>query len=150
MASWRAIAAAEPEFADRVRRRFGDRRHKTLTTLRQDGEPRISAVEAHFSGDDLVMLLMAGSVEVMDVHRDPRVSLFSGSTDPSEHDLVTQPDDAEIAGLAVGIPEPGRQGLHYFQVDIVGVTLTTTVSRPSRHLVIESWRPDHGLTVRNR
>jgi hypothetical protein len=34
-----------PEFAERVRRLFDARKHKTIATLRSDGAPRISGIE---------------------------------------------------------------------------------------------------------
>jgi hypothetical protein len=46
MATWDAVAAAAPAFAAAARAFFDAHRHKTLATLRRDGSPRISGIEA--------------------------------------------------------------------------------------------------------
>ena len=48
MTSWHDVERAEPEFAQRVRGLFDAHRHKTIATLRADGSPRISGIEAVF------------------------------------------------------------------------------------------------------
>ena len=51
MTSWGEFERAEPEFAHRVRGLFDAHKHKTIATLRTDGSPRISGIEAAFEGD---------------------------------------------------------------------------------------------------
>ena len=58
MSQWRDVLAAEPGFASRVQRIFDQRKHKTLATLRADGSPRISGIEAEFAGGDLWLGMM--------------------------------------------------------------------------------------------
>ena len=65
MTSWATFAAAEPEFADRVRGCFSRRKHATLATLRRDGSPRISGTEVEFVGDDVCLGMMPGSVKAL-------------------------------------------------------------------------------------
>ncbi len=48
MASWKEIEAAAPELAGRARAAFDAHKHKLLATLRRDGSPRISGIEATF------------------------------------------------------------------------------------------------------
>jgi hypothetical protein len=48
MATWDEITTAAPDLADAVRQRFDAHKHKTLATLRGDGSPRISGIEASF------------------------------------------------------------------------------------------------------
>ncbi|HEY1567756.1 MAG TPA: hypothetical protein VGF68_12095 [Solirubrobacteraceae bacterium] len=48
MTAWRDVEVAEPEFAARVRALFDAHRHKTIATVRADGSPRISGIEAAF------------------------------------------------------------------------------------------------------
>src|SRR5512135_3308265 len=86
MARWEEVAAAEPEFADRVRRMLDAHRHKTLATLRRDGSPRISGIEAPFVGGEVWLGMMPGSVKALDLGRDPRLALHSASEDPPEDD----------------------------------------------------------------
>ena len=52
MATWHDVERAEPEFAQRVRGLFEAHRHKTIATLRADGSPRISGIEAAFCDGD--------------------------------------------------------------------------------------------------
>lgn len=68
----REIEQAVPEFAQRVRARFDAHRHKTIATLRADGSPRISGVEATFDEGDLAFGSMPGSRKSTDLRRDPR------------------------------------------------------------------------------
>ena len=42
------METADPAFAARVRARFDAHKHKTIATLRADGSPRISGIEAEF------------------------------------------------------------------------------------------------------
>ena len=53
MVSWSAVEQAEPEFAAKVRSAFDVRKHKTIATLRADGAPRISGIEAEFADGEL-------------------------------------------------------------------------------------------------
>ena len=48
MATWAAFEADQPTLAATVRDRFDARKHKTMATLRADGSPRISGIEAEF------------------------------------------------------------------------------------------------------
>jgi hypothetical protein len=50
MTTWEEVERAVPEFAQRVRALFDAHRHKTIATLRADGSPRISGIEAAFEG----------------------------------------------------------------------------------------------------
>ena len=54
MTTWQDVERAEPEFAQRVRGLFDAHRHKTIATLRADGSPRISGIEASFKDGELV------------------------------------------------------------------------------------------------
>jgi hypothetical protein len=54
MAAWQDVERAEPEFAQRVRGLFDAHRHTTIATLRADGSPRISGIEAAFEDGQLV------------------------------------------------------------------------------------------------
>ena len=53
--------------------------HKTLATLRKDGSPRISGIECWEIDGDLWMGSMARAVKALDLQRDPRYALHSGS-----------------------------------------------------------------------
>jgi hypothetical protein len=99
--AWKAIEQAEPEFARRVRQRFDAGRHKTIATLRADGSPRISGIEAEFADGDLRFGSMTGARKLADLTRDPRFALH-GPTFHSEDGKESEwPGEAKIAGRAV-------------------------------------------------
>lgn len=150
MSRWADVVAADPDFARRVRACFDVGKHKTMATLRKDGSPRISAIETEFSGGDLRLGMMPGSVKARDVRRDGRLALHSPSFDPPEGDPSSWAGDAKIAGVGEEVTtgdEP--EGGHRFRVDVTEVVLTR-VGTPPDHLVIESWHPDRGYQQRRR
>jgi hypothetical protein len=49
MTSFADLEAAEPELAGRVRAAFDAHGHEVLATLRADGSPRVSGIEARFA-----------------------------------------------------------------------------------------------------
>ena len=53
MATWDDFAAAAPELAAAARELFEAHTHLTIATLRKDGAPRISGIEAQFLAGDL-------------------------------------------------------------------------------------------------
>lgn len=58
-----------------VQARFDAHRHKVLATLRRDGSPRISGIEAGFGDWQLWRGMMEGSRKARDLQRDPRLAL---------------------------------------------------------------------------
>jgi len=151
MSTWAEVVAAEPEFADRVRRVFDARRHKVLATLRRDGSPRSSGIEVEFADGEVCMGMMPGSVKAQDLRRDPRLALHAASEDPPQDDPGSWLGDAKIAGRAIEVGELGDAGeaAHRFKVEITEVVLTR-VGRPADHLVIESWHEGRGLERKER
>ena len=53
-----------------------------LGTLRRDGRPRISPVEAHVDGERLLIGVMPRSLKARDLEHDPRCTLQSVVADP--------------------------------------------------------------------
>jgi Pyridoxamine 5'-phosphate oxidase len=151
MSTWAEVAAAEPEFADRVRRLFDARRHKVLATLRRDGSPRVSGIEVEFADGELWMGMMFGSVKAADLSRDPRLALHAASEDPPQDDPSSWLGDAKIAGRAIEVVEVVNAGeaAHRFRVDVTEVVFIR-VGLPSDHLVIESWHEGRGLERKER
>lgn len=144
MATWADIETAEPDFARRVRQRFDAYRHKVIATLRDDGAPRISGVEADFSEGEVSLGMMPGSLKARDLQRDPRLALHSGTEDPKEK--PGEVIDAKLSGIAKEIPGADH---HVFHVDVKDVVLIT-IGDPADHLVIESWREGRGLRAVKR
>ena len=153
MASWSEVETAAPELAARVRATMDAHKHKVLATLRRDGSPRVSGIEAEFTDGELWLGMMPGSRKAMDLRRDPRLALHSASVDPTEEDPSAWPGDAKVAGRAVEVDDPalverlageGGGGAHLFRVDLAEI-VHTRVGEPADHLVIEVWREGTGL-----
>lgn len=145
MAAWQDVERAEPEFAQRVRRLFDAHRHKTIATLRADGSPRISGIEATFSDGELTFGSMPHARKGADLRRDPRFALHSATVDPVEGSEAQWPGEAKISGRAVhaGPPGAGLEGDH-FSADITEV-VHTHLNAEATMLVVEWWTPQHAL-----
>lgn len=151
MARWEDLAAAEPEFAERVRARFGIRKHCTMATLRRDGSPRISGTEVEFDADgELYLGSMPGARKALDLRRDPRLALHSPTADPPDGDPGAWEGEAKIAGVAHEVSDRNQADeSHRFKIEINEVVLTH-LNESADHLVIESWHPERGLERRSR
>ena len=143
--AWRDVEQAEPEFARRVRALFDAHRHKTLATLRADGSPRVSGIEAAFEDGDLFFGSMPRARKGADLRRDPRFALHSATIDPVEGAGAQWPGEAKISGRAVaaGPVTEGRVG-DRFRADIAEV-VHTHLNEEATALVVEWWTPAHGL-----
>ena len=155
MATWDDVSASAPELAVAARALFDAYRHKTLATLRKDGSPRISGIEVAFVDGDLWFGGLWQSLKALDLRRDPRFALHSGTGDA---DPVTWKGDAKLAGRAEEITDPARVAAiqaasggeappgpsHLFRADITEVVVTR-VGDPQDHLVIEVWREGAGV-----
>lgn len=145
MTAWRDVERTEPEFARRVRMLFDARRHKTLATIRADGSPRISGIEAAFEDGDLVFGSMPNSRKGADLRRDPRFALHSATTDPVEGAEAAWPGEAKISGRAIPAgPVTDDPAGDRFRADIAEVVHTHLDEQASR-LVVEWWTPGGGL-----
>jgi hypothetical protein len=125
MPSWSEVEAEAPEFAALARGFFDARVHKTLATLRRGGSPRISATEIDFAEGELWLGSMWRSLKALDLRRDPRFALHSGSANPPKWT-----GDAKLAGRVEEVTDPERiaainaEGAppghtHLFRADIV-------------------------------
>jgi Pyridoxamine 5'-phosphate oxidase len=143
--AWQDVEQAEPEFAQRVRALFDAHRHKTLATLRADGAPRISGIEAAFEGGELVLGSMPNARKGADLRRDPRFALHSATVDPVEGSEAQWPGEAKISGrvIAAGALTEGPEG-DRFRADIAEV-VHTHLNGAATILVVEWWTPRHGL-----
>jgi hypothetical protein len=152
MASWQQVVATEPAFAQAARELFDAHVHKTIATLRRDGSPRISGIEAFFFEEDLWFGSMWEARKALDLRRDPRFALHSASVDPpawqgdaklsGRAEEITEPARIEAVLRAHGQQPPGRS--HIFRADPSEVVLTR-VGEPADHLVIELWRDGEAL-----
>ena len=149
MTAWQDVEQAEPEFARRVRALFDARRHKTLATLRADGSPRISGIEAVFADGELGFGSMPNARKGADLRRDPRFALHSATVDPVEGSEAQWPGEAKISGraIAAGPITEGPDG-DQFRADIAEV-VHTHLNEEATTLVVE-WTPTHGLRTIER
>ncbi len=145
MSAWKDVERAEPELAQRVQALFDAHRHKTIATLRADGSPRISGIEAVFEDGQLVFGSMPNARKGADLHRDPRFALHSDTIDPVEGSEAQWPGEAKISGraIAAGAISDGPEG-DRFRADIAEV-VHTHLDEGATMLVIEWWSPAHGL-----
>jgi hypothetical protein len=145
MTAWRDVEQAEPEFAQSVRALFDAHRHKTIATLRADGSPRISGIEAVFEDGEVVFGSMPDARKGADLRRDPRFALHSATVDPIEGSEAQWPGEAKISGraLATGRITAGPDG-DRFQADIAEV-VHTHLNEAATLLVVEWWTPARGL-----
>ena len=154
MARWQDIVDSAPAFAAALRHRLDAHTHKTLATLRRDGAPRISGTEVFFADGELWFGSMPDARKALDLRRDPRFSLHSGSDDPPGWD-----GDAKLSGRARELTdtaaraqlfarrgkEPPAAASHLFCADISEAVVVGLNPQHTR-LVIELWRPGRGLT----
>jgi hypothetical protein len=150
MTAWQDVEQAAPDFAQRVRALFDAHRHKTIATVRADGSPRISGIEATFDNGELVFGSMPKARKGADLRRDSRFALHSATVDPVEGAAAQWPGEAKISGRAIpaGAIADGPEG-ELFRADIAEVVHTHLNDKASL-LVIEWWTPAHGLRTIER
>jgi hypothetical protein len=145
MARWQEIADTSPELAEAVRASFDGRVHKTIATLRRDGSPRISGIESFFAEGDLWFGSMWQARKALDLRRDPRFALHSGTADPPEWERdakvsgrAEEVDDERKRSLydALGREPPGR--FHLFRAEISEAVIVG-LNEACDKLVVESW-----------
>src|SRR5687767_8244334 len=138
MTAWQDVEQAAPEFAQRVRTLFDAHRHKTIATLRLDGSPRISGIEAAFEAGELTFGSMPNARKGADLRRDPRFALHSSTVDPVGAP-AEWPGEAKISGRAnhVGSTTAGPDG-DLFHADIAEV-VHTHLNPEGTMLVVEWW-----------
>src|SRR3954449_5472964 len=144
MASWGQIEREAPELIALARPFFDAFTHKTLATVRRDGAPRISGIELDFSDGEAWIGSMGQAVKPLELQRDPRFALHSGSADPPDWH-----GDAKIAGRAIEVTETGAEA-HRFRLDIGEPLAGRHGGDPPDHLVIEAWHEGRGLSRRRR
>ena len=150
MATWNTFATEAPALAATVRTRLDAHVHKTLATVRGDGSPRISGTETELVEGDLWIGSMWQARKALDLRRDPRFALHSGSDDPPGWE-----GDAKLAGVAEEITDPDRIRAinggkgpsgpsHLFRLDLREVS-TVGLNATRDKLVIVVWTAAGGL-----
>ncbi|MFR9789516.1 pyridoxamine 5'-phosphate oxidase family protein [Streptomyces sp. MB22_4] len=153
--NWADLVTSEPDFAAAVEERFGAFRHHVLATLRRDGSPRTSGLEADFRAGELWLGMMPGSLKARDLLRDPRFAL---QANPGEGAGMAG-GDVRIGGRAYEVgdgetkagyvkevepPEP----FHLFRTELTEVVRTFV--EDDRYLVIQVWKPGEPVRTLRR
>lgn len=141
MTAWRDVEAASPELAERVRLLFDAHKHKTIATLRADGSPRISGIEAVFADGELTFGSMPNARKGADLQRDPRFALHSATVDPVDGAEAQWPGEAKVSGRAV---LTSAEGADSFRADITEV-VHTHLDEKATMILVDWWMPDDGL-----
>jgi hypothetical protein len=98
--TWGVFAAAAPELAAASREVVERWGFLVLGTIRRDGTPRISLVEAHFVGDHLMLVVIAGTLKARDLLRDPRLVLNAPVLDAMKPEV-----ELKLRGRAVEVAD---------------------------------------------
>ncbi|GAB2831862.1 pyridoxamine 5'-phosphate oxidase family protein [Streptomyces daliensis] len=159
--NWSAFAAAEPGLAETAVKRFEPYKHHVLATLRADGSPRLSGIEADFSRGELWLGMMPNSRKALDLRRDPRFSLHVNPGSGTEMVTAAHGGDVRISGRAVEVTDPevfagfaeaAPEGelpevFHLFRTELTEVVRTYV---EGSDMVLETWRPGRPLRVVRR
>ena len=155
MPSWSEVLATTPDLAEKVQARFDANGLAMLATIRRDGFPRLSPIEALFTPEEVWLGMMHRSTKALDLQRDPRLSMHNASEDKNvshgDAKLVgrarelTAEDEIERArqafGAATGHPPEGP--MHVFTVDVLELSF---LKPNGDHLDIDIWK--HGSEAR--
>jgi len=153
MARWEEFEVAAPQLAAAAASVLARFHFVYVGTVRRDGAPRISPVEAHVVGAELMLVMIAGSRKALDLAHDPRLTLQSPVTDPSDPGVevklrgrVGEVDTAQRAATADAIaassgwrPQPSWR---FLAVDIEAVAV---LSWQEGELVLTRWDRRRGL-----
>jgi hypothetical protein len=122
-------------------------------TVRRDGAPRISPVEAHIVRGQLMLVMIAGSWKARDLARDPRVTLQSpvlGPAEPGEElklrGVVADASEAERAATSDALAAASgwcpAASWRFLAVEIGAVAL---VGWERGEMVLRRWDREHGV-----
>ncbi|EST31498.1 pyridoxamine 5'-phosphate oxidase family protein [Streptomyces roseochromogenus] len=144
--NWAAFSTAAPEMAAITEKRFGTFRHHVLATLRRDGSPRTSGLEADFRAGELWLGMMADSLKALDLRRDPRFALQANpgeGTDMAGGDVrisgrAYEVEDGATKTAYVKEVEP-PQPFHLFRTELTEVVRTYV--EDEKYLVVQVWKP---------
>ena len=147
--SWNDFEQEASELAAVVQARLLASRHSILGTLRADGAPRLTGLEAHFGDGELWLAMMPDSRKADDLRRDPRFSLHSAP------DVELIDGDAKVSGRAVAVTDDATisrfvdrlpmnlppSGMALFRAELTDASLARV---DGDFMVIDMWRPGQG------
>jgi Pyridoxamine 5'-phosphate oxidase len=154
---WRDMELAAPEIARLGMARLNAAHLALLGTLRRDGSPRISPIEPHFAGGQLLIGAMAWSAKTADLRRDPRYALLSVVTGPDsgEGELklygpATEADQ-DLRGAATDAwwltSAPGKAAVFTLHI---GQAVFVDWDISHGQMTIHRWSPRHGYSLARR
>jgi hypothetical protein len=100
---WDQFETVAPQLARDARSQIDRFGFVYVGTVRRDGTPRISVVEAHVAGGHLMLTMIAASQKARDVIRDPRVTLQSPVMDAADPGV-----EVKLRGQLVDVDERQR------------------------------------------
>jgi Pyridoxamine 5'-phosphate oxidase len=150
---WLDFEAGAPELGHVARSLIERLGFVYVGTVRRDGAPRISPVEAHIVRGRLMLVMIAASRKVGDLARDPRVTLqspVSGAADPGVElkvrGRVTPVDDEQRAATMEAVQVTSGWQPHsswrFFAVEIQAVAV---LAWEQGEMVMSRWNPRAGL-----
>ena len=148
MASWNDFSREAPGLASRAQTFLDARRHKTIATLRRGGAPRLSGTETFFHASDIWFGSMWRSQKALDLRRDPRFALHSGSEEPPDwrgdvsiSGSAIEIDDATVkAEIAEEIGGASAEPWPLFRAEL-GDVVVVQLAGSGEHLDIDIWTP---------
>lgn len=154
MVHWADFEAAAPEPSARIRELIERFRFVLVGTIRRDGTPRISPVEARIVGGYLMLVMITDTLKARDLLRDPRILLNSPITHPDDpnfefkvrgrvievQDRALQMATADAIEAASGWRPP--LNWHFFSIDIEDAAFITWEAGVMR---MTHWTPERGL-----
>ena len=149
-ATWAEFEQADEALARRVMARLESHRHSVMATLKADGSPRTSGMEAPIRSGHLWLAMAPGSRKAADLGRDSRFSLHSAPDTEqlpdgdARIDGVARPADTAqqaefVAGHRYPIDDPSTMALF-----VAMITRVVLVRVSGDSLLIESWTPATG------
>ncbi len=154
MFQWANFEAAAPMLAAQGRELIERFRFVLVGTIRSDGTPRISPVEARIVRGHLMLVMIPDTLKARDLLRDPRILVNSPITHPDDpntefklrgrvveiRDQALREATADAIEAASGWRPPA--GWHFFSLDIEDAAF---LAWQSGMLDMTRWNHDRGL-----
>ena len=154
MPTWGDFEAAAPELAADGRELIERFRFVLAGTIRRDGTPRISPVEARIADGHLMLSMIPGTLKARDLLRDPRIVLNAPVTHPDDPNAefklrgrAVEIQDTRIRTATADAIEAGsgwRPPLdwHFFSIDVEDAAF---ISWKDGVMRMTRWTPERGL-----
>jgi len=154
MFRWTDFETAAPELAAQGCELIERFRFVLVGTIRQDGTPRISPVEAHLVRGHLMLVMIADTLKARDLLRDPRILLNSPVIHPDDpnaefklrgrvvaiQDQALREATADAIKAASGWRPP--ESWHFFSIDIEDAAF---IVWKEGEMHMTRWSRDRGL-----